>query len=814
MKKIILSLICCLAYLFVYSQQFISIYDESGIKNYFIENETVKYVLFLDSLCVEDVKEFSSFSEHTDTMSHNMFRFTIHQNKNELFVKKLKNHANLLYSNELIYIKDSAIQWCFNEILLQTKQSHALKDVLDHCKIQYKSYKQFGFFENEYLVTLEFCEALKYANILYESGLVYYSVPSFYRFNSLQNTHYSSQWGLKNTGQNGGIPGIDINVEQAWELSTGEGIKIAVLDNGVQMNHPDLQDNILQGFDATGNGSNGNFTGSDSHGTCCSGIISAVDNNIGIKGIAYNAQLIPIRIFINKIFKDEDIIRGFQLAFDANVDVISCSWRYEGSAAPTLNKIINAIVTYGRNGLGCPILFASGNYDESFVRYPAALPSTIAVGAISPCGERKNGVSCDGEDWGSNYGRALDVVAPGVLIPTTTIGSEYTLYFNGTSSACPHAAGVMALILSANPCLTQLEARALLCNSCDTIGNYNYSIEAGKYFGLWNDQMGYGLINAYKAVSSALTIQSHPHHVSGTVSNITNQYKWILANSTYSGLASGTYFVKRYEITKIITFPYTRNPMISATVNGFSAANPNTGEYYFTSSNITNTSATFKTWVYEVLYNANGQTINRFVPAHPDDIYFDIYIMETPNTNININNEVVQNGIYHLNAFNTIETSNFVVSETASAILHAGSSIVLQNGTIISPQTSGYFRAYVEPFNPCLQKNSSSLHPILSYSNAEKESFCNNNSVDTSVFFSKNLCSIYPNPNNGNFFIELSNPNTEIVRIQIKNCMGKTVFERNGGGEKEISLNAASSGLYFVILTLKNQIITQKIIVK
>ena len=89
--------------------------------------------------------------------------------------------------------------------------------------------------------------ALNYANILYETGLFESTEPAF-MYHNLGNSndpHFNDQWTLKNTGQNGGISGIDINIEQAWNISTGNNINVAVVDQGIEMNHPDLQANIL-----------------------------------------------------------------------------------------------------------------------------------------------------------------------------------------------------------------------------------------------------------------------------------------------------------------------------------------------------------------------------------------------------------------------------------------------------------------------------------------------------------------------------------------------------------------------------------------
>jgi hypothetical protein len=128
------------------------------------------------------------------------------------------------------------------------------------------------------------------------------------------------------------------------------------------------------------------------------------------------------------------------------------------------------------------------------------------------CDERKSPASCDGETWwGSNYGNGLDVVAPGVKIYATDISgySGYTLndyysHFNGTSSACPQVAGVSALILAVNPELTYYQVREILEGTTDKVPNYDYSNGSSHPNGSWNNEVGYGRINAYNAVSETL----------------------------------------------------------------------------------------------------------------------------------------------------------------------------------------------------------------------------------------------------------------------------------------------------------------------
>ena len=332
--------------------------------------------------------------------------------------------------------------------------------------------------------------ALEMANYFHENGNFEFSEPSFLRIVRTQCTSepsFNQQWGLQNTGQHNGISGADINVCQAWDVTRGrEVISVAVLDEGVDLNHPDLVNNLLPGFDATGNGSNGAPQDDDAHGTACAGIIAATGNNgIGISGVAPNCQIIPVRMIINGIIdSDEWAADGINWAWQNGADILSNSWRF-GTQSNLITTAINNAINNGRDGLGCPVLFAAGNFNSGVV-YPASLPNTIAVGAMSMCNERKRsssnsnnvnqgvstdtqGTSCDGEDWwGSCFGNELDIVAPGVKILTTDISGQdgyesgdYT-DFNGTSSACPHAAGVMALILSVKSCLTQIDARRIL----------------------------------------------------------------------------------------------------------------------------------------------------------------------------------------------------------------------------------------------------------------------------------------------------------------------------------------------------------------
>jgi subtilisin family serine protease len=166
-----------------------------------------------------------------------------------------------------------------------------------------------------------------------------------------------------------------------------------------------------------------------------------------------------------------------------------------GSASSALQTALNYAHNRGR-----AIFCAAGNSNRSSLDYPAAHSNAIALGAPSPCNERKSTSSCDGEYWwGSNYGTGLDFMAPGTRIHTTDIrgsggygSGDYITDFNGTSSATPHAAGIGALVWSENPDLTNAELLAVLQENCDDMGTSGY-----------DTQTVYDRMNSYQAVLNA-----------------------------------------------------------------------------------------------------------------------------------------------------------------------------------------------------------------------------------------------------------------------------------------------------------------------
>ena len=234
--------------------------------------------------------------------------------------------------------------------------------------------------------------AIELANQFYESGKFATVAPEF--FNGLKfsdcptSTSFSScppaddlfadQWGLQNTGQSGGTSGIDINACSAWSITTGSASVItAIIDGGVQLDHPDLCTNIPNnGFDAT-NGTSPSVihtsSGDDpNHATELAGIVAGVQNSaVGISGVAPTSSIISVSMDANGI-TDSIVAAAINFAWDGGgASVLNCSFTFNPPSS-TITDAINNALTSGRGGLGSVVVFSAGNNDED-VEYPANL---------------------------------------------------------------------------------------------------------------------------------------------------------------------------------------------------------------------------------------------------------------------------------------------------------------------------------------------------------------------------------------------------------------------------------------------------------
>ena len=272
-----------------------------------------------------------------------------------------------------------------------------------------------------------------------------------------------------------------VKAPEVWARGyTGQNVVVAVLDTGVDYNHSDLANNIWtntgeiagDGIDNDLNGYVDDVIGWDfayndnnpndiqSHGTHVAGTIAGLNNGIGITGVAYNAQIMPVKVLGDTGSGSfQNIADGIRYAADNGADVINLSL-----GGPSSLLIRNAI-EYAQNQ-GAVVVMAAGNSGLSEPGYPAryATDFGISVGAVDINGQIASFSNRAGLDPSLNH-----VVAPGVSIYSTIPGGGYS-YKNGTSMATPHVAGVVALMLSANPNLTPSQVIQMITNSTNSAG--------------------------------------------------------------------------------------------------------------------------------------------------------------------------------------------------------------------------------------------------------------------------------------------------------------------------------------------------------
>lgn len=306
-------------------------------------------------------------------------------------------------------------------------------------------------------------------------------------------------WGLNNTGQvvNGttGTLDADIDCVEAWGICRGEPqVVVAVIDTGADLNHPDLQNNFLprgaEDWDFA-DAADPSPDDTDGHGTHVAGTMAAVDNALGVIGVAPRCRIMPLRVNLTAGMNQNraDAINYVAAQAAAHPDrryVINCSWKMSGDHAGVHNAIINAV------NQNVVVVFAAGNASANIdltPQYPAVYPEVLAVAATD---------QQDHKASFSNYGAKVDVSAPGVNIYSTfyEVSNDKSTYafLDGTSMASPHVGGLAALIWSRNQTLSNQQVRQIIENTCDNIDAKNPAF-VGK--------LGKGRINAFKALSAA-----------------------------------------------------------------------------------------------------------------------------------------------------------------------------------------------------------------------------------------------------------------------------------------------------------------------
>jgi len=222
------------------------------------------------------------------------------------------------------------------------------------------------------------------------------------------------------------------NLPDAWKYTQGDGVTVAVLDTGADLDHPDLKDNLVPGRNFV----NTNEPPNDDqgHGSHCTGIICALNNDLGIVGVAPKTKVMPVKVLDRNGNGLLGVVaQGIRWAADQGVDFITMSL---GSPEPT--PPIQEAIIYAASK-GAVTFCAAGNAGQTRqIFYPAAYPQTVGIGAIDENFNRAN-FSCTGPD--------LDFLAPGVKILSTVPDNWYAV-LSGTSMANPFAVGIACLMLS------------------------------------------------------------------------------------------------------------------------------------------------------------------------------------------------------------------------------------------------------------------------------------------------------------------------------------------------------------------------------
>ncbi len=330
--------------------------------------------------------------------------------------------------------------------------------------------------------------------------------------------------------------GVDRDLLQIQ--SKNNDVVIAIIDTGVDLNHPDLKSQLVSGINLIEPGSPPQDD--NGHGTNVTGIIAATaNNNIGITGINAKAKIMPIKALDHNGYGDEITLqKAIQFAVDQKVQIIVLSLGFN-KYTDSFSKVLS-----DAESKGILIIAAAGN-EGNVVKYPAAFPSVLAVG----------GVTLNNQPYYlSNTGPELDIVAPWEVY-TTALGGGYE-YKNGTSMAAPQVAGVASLILNKYPAMRSEQIKNLLMQTTqdlDTVG--------------WDRRTGYGLVRADLALTenyvndrfepnnmftraSIIPIDSE---ITATFSSKSDQ-DWFGINSPYNGNLLLNLTIKKEEIVRLVTY--------------------------------------------------------------------------------------------------------------------------------------------------------------------------------------------------------------------------------------------------------------------
>jgi thermitase len=339
-----------------------------------------------------------------------------------------------------------------------------------------------------------------------------------------------------------------IQAAAAWDLSQGSGVIVAVIDTGVDYNHPDIVNNMARRADGTILGWDMSDNDADpkdyhSHGSHCAGTIAATfNNNRGVAGVAPQARIMPLKIFPNAI--DSVCANALKWAVDNGAKILSNSWGPMGRRAS--NPVVEAAIDYvhARGGI---CVFAAGNNNDDVAFYsPANHAKVISVGATD---------SNDARATFSNWGPLVDIAAPGVNILSLRFNTDQYMNMSGTSMSCPHVAGAVALLVSLKPTITFDEAKAALWNGGNSIATDK--AVSGKR------------LNAYGAILSAGSHWISNKKIQGMWTNTADKNAWVYVESFgWKKISTATEAIHMTMLIQLISAKESNRAISIRLVNG------------------------------------------------------------------------------------------------------------------------------------------------------------------------------------------------------------------------------------------------------
>ncbi len=391
-------------------------------------------------------------------------------------------------------------------------------------------------------------DAARLAKSYVASGLVEYAEPNYIvSVNATPNDpSFSSLYGLHNTGQTGGTSDADIDAPEAWDITKGSSnIVVAVIDTGVDYNHPDLAANMWtnsgeianNGIDDDGNGYVDDIRGWDfvnedkdpyddnKHGTHCAGTIGAVGNNgVGVAGVSWTVKIMPLKFLsASGSGSTSDAVSAVLYAANKGAKILSNSWGGGGYSQALYDSIVVA------NSKGALFVAAAGNNGTNNDQTPHYPSNYQVANVISVAATDNKDLLASFSCFGAT---TVHLGAPGVNIYSTLPSNTYGS-LSGTSMATPHVAGACALIWAANPSWTYAKVKSQILSGTDKVSSLSGKTISG------------GRLNVHKAMQNAETT---PPSAVSTLTSETLSFSTVKLKWTATGDDGNTGTATSYEI--------------------------------------------------------------------------------------------------------------------------------------------------------------------------------------------------------------------------------------------------------------------------